>query len=384
MQARQTIGSLLLCAFGIFTPGRAQSPAPALSPAQTAGKASPAVAMVLAAQSPGETSAAVGAALPVYANGDLLTSYHLIRNAYAVQVRLQSGEVFDRVRLLGVDERRDIAAIRIAASGLTVLPTARAADAAPGDPVVSISHPLAAPWFASTGVLSAYRMADEIPGAVTGFHVLQFTAPDSPGASGGVLLDAQGRVLGLIPGALTGGQSLNYAVPIENILGLADTAPVKTFASGAQLVPGQPGAPHASAPQVVAPPAPVEVQKPEDLTTSRDREFILRHFKTMYVDAHGATYFSSNQLKASLVRNKDFAALNIAIVDDPKTADAILVVGYSFAWDFPFELKHPASSIVLLAGKGTGPLSGIVGATSVAREFVKAATPYRVAQPPQK
>jgi hypothetical protein len=356
--------------------------------------------MVLASHAAGETNAASGAAVTVYADGDLLTSYHLIKNAYAVQVRFKSGEVFDRVKLLGFDERRDIAAIRITASGLPVLPVASASEANPGDPVISIFHPAAQPWCTSTGVLSAYRLADEIPGAGTGFRVFQFTSPASPGAAGSILVDSKGRLLGITAGSIDGGQNLNFAVPIENVIGLADTPPVKTFASGALLMPG--GAIPLPAPVISASVAPAPAvqpvldssttpaaqtpQKPEDigaaLNASKDREFILRHMRTMYVDTSHAIYFSNGQMKASLARNKDFAALHISIVDDPKAADALLVVGHSAVWDFPFELKHQASSIVLLAGKGLGPLSGILGANNVASELVKAATPYRI--PPAK
>jgi S1-C subfamily serine protease len=405
-----TIGSLL-SVFALLAPCAAQ----VLTPAQIIDKTAPAVAMVLAAQAPGDTGAATGAALVIYADGDLLTSWHLIKNASAVQVRFKSGEVFDRVKLLGVDERRDVAAIRITASGLPILPVASAADANPGDPVVSIFHPLAQPWSTSTGIVSAYRLADEIPGAGTGFRVLQFTAPASSGVSGGVLLDAKGRALGLVTGSLDGGQSLNFAVPIENVLGLADTPPTKTFASGAQLVPLNPAAPlapaaavsPAPAPPAPVPPAPVSAastpaapttasvapqpsQKPSepgtapnaDLATSKDRDFILRHFQTMYIDVH-ATYFGSKEVKAALGRNKDFAGLNIVLVDDPKLADTILLVGHTFGFNFPFELKHQASSIVLLTGKGVGIFSGQIGSVNVSGEFVKAAQPYRTPPPKQ-
>jgi hypothetical protein len=304
-------------------------------------------------------------------------------------VRFKSGDVFDQVQLLGVDERRDVAAIRITATGLPVLPVASAANANPGDPVVSISHPQALPWSASTGVVSAYRLADEVPGAGSGYRLIQFTAPSSPGSSGGVLIDGQGRALGLIVGSLTGGQNLNFAVPIENVLGLADVAPAKTFASGSQLEPPHPVAqpaplPPAQAAQNASPVAPEAPEKSDLLANSKDRDFILRNFKTMYVDCHGATYFGSDQMKAALVRNNDFAALNIRIVDDPKVADTVLVVGYTFAWDFPFELKHQNTSLMLLAGKGSGPFSGPAGAASVASQFVKLAKPYRVAPAKQK
>jgi hypothetical protein len=113
------------------------------------------------------------------------------------------------------------------------------------------------------------------------------------------------------------------------------------------------------------------------LKNSKDREFILRNFRTMYVDARDAKYFGSRQLKAALGRNSDFWKLNVRMVDDPRVADVILKVSYTFAWDFPFELTHRNTTIVLLSGKGEGPFSGPLGAADVARNLVNLAKPWR-------
>jgi hypothetical protein len=115
----------------------------------------------------------------------------------------------------------------------------------------------------------------------------------------------------------------------------------------------------------------------ELLKNSKDREFILRNFRTMYVDARDAKYFGSRQLKAALGKNKDFWKLNVRMVDDPRVADVILKVSYTFAWDFPFELTHRNTTIVLLSGKGEGPFSGPLGAADVARNLVNMAKPWR-------
>jgi len=113
------------------------------------------------------------------------------------------------------------------------------------------------------------------------------------------------------------------------------------------------------------------------LKNSKDREFILRNFRTMYVDARDAKYFGSRQLKAALGKNKDFWKLNVRMVDDPRVADVILKVSYTFAWDYPFELTHRNTTIVLLSGKGEGPFSGPLGAADVARNLVNLAKPWR-------
>lgn len=122
-------------------------------------------------------------------------------------------------------------------------------------------------------------------------------------------------------------------------------------------------------------------EKSELLANAREPAFILRNFKTMFVDASGASYFGNSQMKAALARNKGFPALTIAIVDDRAVADVVLDVDYTFAWDYPFTLKHQNTSMVLLSGKGSGPFSGPKGASSVAGELVKALKPYR-SEPP--
>lgn len=115
----------------------------------------------------------------------------------------------------------------------------------------------------------------------------------------------------------------------------------------------------------------------ELLKNSKDREFILRNFRTMYVDAHDARYFSNALMKGALGKNPEFQKLNIRIVDDPSVADAVLRVSYTFAWEYPFELMHRNTTIVLLSGKGEGPFSGPLGAADVARNFANAAKPWR-------
>jgi hypothetical protein len=130
--------------------------------------------------------------------------------------------------------------------------------------------------------------------------------------------------------------------------------------------------------QDAAPHADPEAPDQSDLLkNSKDRDFILRNFRTMYVDARDAKHFGSRQLKAALGKNKDFWKLNVRMVDDPGVADVILKVSYTFAWDFPFELTHRNTTIVLLSGKGEGPFSGPLGAADVARNLVNMAKPWR-------
>ena len=85
---------------------------------------------------------------------------------------------------------------------------------------------------------------------------------------------------------------------------------------------------------------------------------------------HGSIYFKA-------LDDAAFFAVN-SVVEDV----FVLTVSYTFAWDYPFTLKHQNTSLMLLSGKGSGAFSGPKGASSVASELVKALKPYRVAPPP--
>jgi len=113
------------------------------------------------------------------------------------------------------------------------------------------------------------------------------------------------------------------------------------------------------------------------LKNSKDHDYILRNFHTMYVDARDAQLFGSDQMKAALGNNEDFAKLNIHIVEDARVADTVLTVGYTFAWDYPFALRHQNTTMILVSCKGEGPFSGPLGATDVASHFVNAVKAWR-------
>src|SRR5207249_7677520 len=128
-----------------------------------------------------------------------------------------------------------VAALRIAATWLPVLPIGNSANAPSGATVFVVSNALGLPWTASSGILSATRMADDVPGAGSGYRILQFTAPLAPGSSGGVLVDAEAKILGIVVGSFSVGQNINFAVPIESVAGLANASDGTRFDSVVRL-----------------------------------------------------------------------------------------------------------------------------------------------------
>ncbi|MHB8898070.1 MAG: trypsin-like peptidase domain-containing protein, partial [Thermoguttaceae bacterium] len=98
-------------------------------------------------------------------------------------------------------------------SGIPTLEIAEGADPPVGTKVYTIGSPQGLDATLSEGIVSGYRAGSEpLPR-------LQFTAPVSPGSSGGPLLDSTSRVVGVVTALRRGGQNLNFAVPASEIRG---------------------------------------------------------------------------------------------------------------------------------------------------------------------
>lgn len=340
------------------------------TPAEIATGANPSLAIVLAGKTPNQTGA-IGAAVAIRQNGVLLTAYHLVKDARAVQVRLKSGEVFDQVQLLGVDPRRDVVAIKITGT-LAALPVANASGISAGDMLAVVSLSSSRNWSVSEAAVTGYSMSDEIAGAGKGYRVIRFTVSGGAVGSSGVLLDHGSNGVALMAGS-------NFAVPLDSVLGLADAAVSKTFSSGAALkLPEQieaktpvtppPATPNAAPRSSVAPGTP-------SANESKDRRVILRNLQTIYINAEGAKTFGNSEMKAALVSNQEFSLLRLQIAGDPNAADAILEVRNSLGAEYAFELKS-RNGVLLFRGTDVS-LTPSLAARDVARYFVQLARPFR-------
>ena len=324
---------------------------------------------------------------PVYAtgvvgrsDGIILTAYHAIKDAREAQVRLKSGEIFDQVELIAFDTRRDVAALRIPAIGLPAVPIGNLAEVRGGQPVLVVSNPAGLSWSASSGIVSSVRMADEVAGAGSGYRILQFSAPVSPGSSGGVVLDAQGRALGLVVGTVTGGQNLNFAVPLESIAGLANGTGGTPLGTGASLrLPQTQEVKTTSLP--TRDPAPLPVRQPDsgfggaqptvqpvnpsaaelsEVITTHDPNEILRKFRSIYVISK-TVYAKPEVIQSALQKEPALAGWGIVLVSDPQVADLRLTIDrplFTFTWTY--ELAHQNSGIILDTTRVKGASDGVI------------------------
>lgn len=341
------------------------------SPAQTSSDGagvrvaelvSPSVVLVMTGKGAGQ-SERIGSGVVVRADGVLLTAYHLVKDAREVQVRLKNGEIYDRVELVAFDERRDVAALRVPAVGLTVLPRADAAEARVGQRVFVVSNPQGLTWSVSDGLLSGVRLADDVPGAGAGYQLLQHTAPVAGGSSGGALVDERGFALGIL--TASAGQAANFAVPISSVAGLANSSGRTPLGAGTELKP----------PQTERPPSASAVLK-------TDPAEIMRTAKIVYVSS-GTSFFEAVQLQNELRKQADFVSWQMAIVDDwegRKLADIEIEVDRPlFTYTFTYKLTDRRTSVVLATGKVTA-WDGNAAAPKLAKRIVEAIK--KVRQPP--
>lgn len=181
-------------------------------------RATPALVRVTVVDASGRVKE--GSGVIVRSDGLIATNYHVIAEGLSARVQLSNGDMYDDVAIADTDERKDLALLKIKAVGLPLLEFADSDGLKVGGTVYVLGAPLGLEGSLSQGLIGAIRLGTEISPRLEGFRLIQFTAPVSPGSSGGPLLDESSKVAGLVLGTLPAGQNLNFAVPSNYINGL--------------------------------------------------------------------------------------------------------------------------------------------------------------------
>ena len=148
----------------------------------------------------------------------VVTNRHVIEGAYRAEVHLNSGNSFPVKSVIGVDAEGDVALLKVDAPLNQVRPLSLdRTSPQEGESVVVIGNPFGLEGSVTNGIVSAVR---DIPGFG---RIIQITAPISPGSSGSPVVNMQGQVIGVATLQITGGQSVNFAIPSERIAQLDRT-----------------------------------------------------------------------------------------------------------------------------------------------------------------
>jgi len=202
----------------------------AFSPARIFAARSPGVVTVFAYTN---GSGAQGSGFVVSPDGTILTNAHVITNAGEAAPGapvVPASPVYvefrdhDRVpaRIVGWDVFDDVGVLRVSPSAhrLAPLPLGRSSTLVVGEPVAAIGSPLGNEDSLAVGVVSAVGRSIAALTAPR-FQLIDAVQTDAPighGSSGGPLLDAAGRVIGInaqIRSDSGGSAGIAFAVPID-------------------------------------------------------------------------------------------------------------------------------------------------------------------------
>ncbi|MGA9852193.1 MAG: trypsin-like peptidase domain-containing protein [Gammaproteobacteria bacterium] len=160
-----------------------------------------------------ETS--LGSGVIVSSDGYILTNYHVISGADAIQVGLADGRSA-AARVVGVDPDTDLALIKINLPHLKPIELGRSDDLDVGDVVLAIGDPYGVGQTVTHGIVSALGRSQL--GLSTFENFIQTDAAINPGNSGGALVNTQGQLVGINTALFSpsgGSNGIGFAIPVN-------------------------------------------------------------------------------------------------------------------------------------------------------------------------
>lgn len=156
----------------------------------------------------------LGSGFIIEPDGLILTNFHVVDNAETITVRLLDGRELAG-KVVGKDQKTDIALVKISARDLPVAPLADSDRLEVGEWVMAIGNPFGLDNTVTSGIVSA---KDRQIGAGPYDHFIQTDASINPGNSGGPLVNLEGEVVGINTAIFSqsgGNIGIGFAIPIN-------------------------------------------------------------------------------------------------------------------------------------------------------------------------
>ncbi|CAM2158106.1 DegQ family serine endoprotease [Paraburkholderia tropica] len=166
-----------------------------------------------------EQSSGVGSGFIMTNDGYVMTNAHVVDDADSIYVTLTDKREF-KAKLIGVDDRTDVAVVKIQATNLPAVTVGDSNKVRVGEWVVAIGSPFGLENTVTAGIVSA-------KGRDTGDYLpfIQTDVAVNPGNSGGPLINMQGEVIGInsqIYSRTGGFMGISFAIPIDEAMRVAD------------------------------------------------------------------------------------------------------------------------------------------------------------------
>jgi S1-C subfamily serine protease len=154
--------------------------------------------------------------------GHVVTNFHVIAQATGIKVQLQDRREA-AATLVGADPDTDLAVLKIDLKTIPIMTFGRSGRIRVGDPVLAIGNPLGLGQTVTQGIVSATGRGQL--GVTTFENFIQTDAAINFGNSGGALVDAEGRMIGLnsaIVGRQAGIEGIGFAIPADLVRGVVE------------------------------------------------------------------------------------------------------------------------------------------------------------------
>lgn len=179
-----------------------------------------------------QQASAEGSGIIMSSDGYILTNNHIINSsdssiyyevseAAKVYVYLYNDTTPYEAKIIGTDEKTDLAVIKIDKDGLTPAELADSASVKIGEFAMAIGNPLGMQSSVTSGIISAVNRTVESSDGNT-FTLIQTDAAINAGNSGGALINSEGKVIGINTLKLsgTGIEGMGFAIPINDTLNI--------------------------------------------------------------------------------------------------------------------------------------------------------------------
>ena len=162
-------------------------------------------------------STSQGSGIILSADGYIVTNNHVVSDASAVKVMLNTGKEYE-AQVIGADEQTDLAVIKITPQEeLTVAKLGDSTALEVGERVVAIGNPMGLEFFGSVtqGIVSAVNRSITVNNRT--MNLIQTDAAINSGNSGGALINSYGEVIGInsVKVNANGVEGMGFAIPIS-------------------------------------------------------------------------------------------------------------------------------------------------------------------------
>jgi len=167
---------------------------------------------------------AIGSGFIISSDGFIVTNNHVVAGAETVTVRLTDRREYE-AQVIGLDERSDLALLRIEADDLPVLKLGKPGELAVGEWVLAIGSPFGLDYSVTAGIVSAKGRSLPTESRDNYVPFIQTDVAINPGNSGGPLFNLDGDVVGVNSQIFTrsgGSIGLSFAIPVSVVINVVE------------------------------------------------------------------------------------------------------------------------------------------------------------------